>query len=95
LGYEGAGGAVYPITPDNSKTYVHDLELFGCKAAVLTNEFRYWLVGLRHGKPLAFTVACSTIFISFGVFFVANHLPSDLPSHVQGENKGYGKYFNP
>ena len=95
LGYDIAGGEVYPVTPDNSKMYAHDLELYGGKAAVLANEFRYWFVGLWHGRSLAFTVACITIFISFGVFFVANHLPSDLPSDDQDENSRRGKYFNP
>jgi hypothetical protein len=95
LGYESAGGTVYPITPDNSRMYVHDLELFGGKAAVLANDFRYWFVGLWHGKSLAFTVACIAILISVGVFFVANHLPSDLISNDQGESNRKGKYFNP
>ncbi|HUJ17958.1 MAG TPA: hypothetical protein VL197_08185 [Nitrospirota bacterium] len=95
LGYEVAGGDVYPVTPDNSKMYAHDLELYGGKAAVLANDFRYWFVGLWHGRSLAFTVASITILISFGVFFVANHLPSDLPSDVQEENNRRGKYFNP
>jgi hypothetical protein len=95
LGYEVAGGDVYPVTPDNSKMYAHDLELYGGKAAVLANDFRYWFVGLWHGRSLAFTVASITILISFGVFFVANHLPSDLPSAAQDENSRRGKYFNP
>jgi hypothetical protein len=91
LGYELIGGEAYPITPDNSKMYEHNLELFGGKAAVLANEFRYWFVGLWHGKSLAVTVACITIVVSLGVFFVANH----LPSKVHGENNRRGKYFNP
>ena len=95
LGYEVAGGDVYPVTPDNSKMYARDLELYGGKAAVLANEFRYWFVGLWHGRSLAFTIASLTIFISFGVFFVANHLPSDLLSDDPGENNRRGKYFNP
>jgi len=95
LGYEVVGGDVYPISPENSKMYVHDLELFGGKSAVLANEFRYWFVGLWHGKSLAFTVACIAIFLSFGAFFVANHISSDLISHVRGENNHRGKYFNP
>ncbi len=95
LGYEVVGGDMYPITPENSKMYVHDLELYGGKAAVLANEFRYWFVGLWHGKSLAFTVACIAIFTSFGFFFVANHLPSDLLSNARGENNRHEKYFKP
>ena len=56
---------------EDSKTYIHDLELYGGKANVLASEFMRWFGGLWHGKSLAFTVACITIFISFGFFFVA------------------------
>jgi len=86
LGYEIAGESVYPIMPENSKMYKHDLELYGGKAAVLADEFRRWFVGLWHGKSLAFTVAFISIFISFVIFFAANHLPPRLKSDVRSEN---------
>lgn len=86
LGYEIAGGYVYPIRPEDSKKYIHDMELYGGKMNVLANEFLRWFVGLWHGKSLAFTVACITIFISFGVFFVAHHLPPDLRSDTRDES---------
>jgi hypothetical protein len=75
LRYEIVGGYVYPIRPEDSKKYIHDLELYGGKANVLANEFIGWFVGLWHGKSLAFTVAFITIFISFGFFFFVKHLP--------------------
>ena len=65
---------------ENSKMYIHDLELYGGKANVLAEEFRNWFAGLWHGKSLSYTVACITLVISFGVFFVANHLPPDSKS---------------
>ena len=86
LGYEIAGESVYPIMPENSKMYKHDLELYGGKAAVLADEFRRWFVGLWHGKSLAFAVAFISIFISFVIFFAANHLPPRLKSDVRSEN---------
>jgi hypothetical protein len=86
LGYEIAGESVYPIMPENSKMYKHDLELYGGKAAVLADEFRRWFVGLWHGKSLAFTVAFISIFISFVIFFAANHLPPRLKADVRSEN---------
>jgi len=72
---------------EDSKTYIHDLELYGGKANVLANEFMRWFGGLWHGKSLAFTVACITIFISLGLSFVANHLLSDLKSDGRDKNK--------
>ena len=80
LGYEIVDGNAYPITPEDSKKYIHDLTLYGGKAAVLADEFSRWFVGLWHGKSLAFTVACITIFISLGFFFIARTSPSDLES---------------
>jgi hypothetical protein len=76
FGYEIVGGNAYLIAPENSKMYVHDLELYGGKANVLADEFMTWFVGLWHGKSLAFTVACITIFISLGFFFLARTAPS-------------------
>ncbi len=95
LGYEVVGGSAYPSAPENSKMYEHDLELYGGKAAVLTNEFRYWFVGLWHGRSLAFTIVCISFFISLGVFFAGTHLPSGLKSDARGENNRNGKYFKP
>jgi hypothetical protein len=73
-GYEVVGGFIYP-SAENSKKYVHDLQLYGGNAAMLADEFTHWFFGLWHGKSLAFTVACITIFISFALYFVATNLP--------------------
>ena len=89
VGYEIVGGNVYPTAPENSKIYVHDLELFGGKAAVLADEFSRWFAGLWHGKSLAFTVAFISIVISLGFFFVAYHSPPDV-SDVQDEKDREG-----
>jgi hypothetical protein len=90
LGYEEGGGAVYPIMPEDSKKYLRDLELYGGKANVIMDELRRAFMGLWHGKSLAFTVACISIFMSFGVFYVANHLPSRLKADVHSENNRDG-----
>ena len=86
LGYEVGDGSVYPVRPEDSKKYLRDMELYGGKANVLMDEFRRWFIGLWHGESLAFTVAGITIFISFGVFYVANHLPSSSQSDIRSEN---------
>jgi hypothetical protein len=86
LGYEIIGGAAYPISPEDSRTYRRDLELYGGKAAVVTDDFSRWFVGLWHGKSLAFIVAGISIFMSFVFFFAANRLPCRLKSDVHSEN---------
>ena len=76
LGYEvGNDGTIYPILPDDSKTYLRNLELYGGKFNVVTDKFRRWFVGLWHGKSLAYTVAFLAILISAIVFSVARQLP--------------------
>ena len=83
LGYEMSGGSVYPITPENSKMYKHNLDLYGGKAAVMADDFRRWFEGLWRGKTLALTVAIITIFVSLGIFLAANQLPPHSQSDVQ------------
>ena len=83
LGYEGEGGYVYPVSPRDSKTYVHDLELYGGKANVLADSFRNWLWGLWHGKTLAFTIAFCTAVLSLG-FFLAGRQASPQAGQAAG-----------
>jgi hypothetical protein len=80
LGYEAADGSVYPIMPEDSKRYMHDLEQYGGKANVLADEFRRWFVGLWQGKSLAFTIACLSIVLSLAGFYAASHLPPTAKS---------------
>jgi hypothetical protein len=66
---------------------------------VLADEFRRWFDGLWQGKSLAFTITFITIFISFGFFLVAYHLPPDLNSVQRSENDqnrtNWKKYIAP
>jgi hypothetical protein len=82
LGYEIIGGSAYPINPEDSRVYRRDLELFGGKAALITDDFSRWFIGLWHGKSLAFMIAGISIFISFGIFFAANRLSARLKPNI-------------
>ena len=82
LGYEDAGGSVYPILPEDSKQYLRGMELYGGTANVLADELRRWFAGLWHGQSLAFTVAFITILVSSGIFYIARGLPSRENSNV-------------
>jgi hypothetical protein len=90
LGYAEEGGSVYPINPEDSKQYLHDLELYGGKINVIVDEWRRALVGLFRGKSLAFTVAFITVFTSYGVFYIANDLLSRLKSDDLRKNNRDG-----
>ena len=76
-GYEAGSGYVYPVSPEDSKKYMHDLELYGGKANVLASELMQWFDGLWHGKSLAFTIMFISVLISSGFFLVAYRWSSD------------------
>jgi len=86
LGYEGADGTIYPIMPENSKLYRHNLEVYGGKFSVIMDDFSRWFVGLWQGKSLAVIIACTTIIISFGFFYAANYLTWPLKFAVHDES---------
>ena len=81
-GEAGDGGLGYE--PEDSKLYMHDLELYGGKANVLAAEVSRWFAGLWHGRTLAGTVACIAVVVSGVMFWVASHLPSDPRDHDDG-----------
>jgi len=90
VGYESVDGYAYPIAPENSRIYIHDMELLGGKSAVLANEFKLWFVGLWQGKSLAYSVAGISLAVFLAVVFVAQHSQFDAKSDLPGENNRTG-----
>jgi len=82
-----APGNPLGLEPEDSRQYLHDLELYGGKINVLVSEFMRWFGGLWHGKPLAFTVGCITLGMSAGVLLFANGLQVDLPVEVRDKGR--------
>ncbi|HLZ97127.1 MAG TPA: hypothetical protein VKP66_04220 [Steroidobacteraceae bacterium] len=76
-GYEVVNGVVYPVASPESKRYRHDLERYGGKMAILTDEFGNWFSRLWHGRSLAYTIGAISIALSGIIFLVANQLDSD------------------
>jgi hypothetical protein len=89
-GYESADGTIYPLMPENSKLYRHNLEVYGGKFSVIMDDFSRWFVGLWQGKSLAVIIAFTTIIISFGFFYAANYLAQRLKFEVHGQNNPDG-----
>jgi hypothetical protein len=56
---------------ENSKQYLHALELYGGKANVLAVKVTQWFNTLWHGTRLAYTVACATLLLAGAVWFAA------------------------
>jgi len=91
LGYETANGTRYPMMPEDSKMYRHDLELYGGKFNVMMDDFRRWFLGLWHGKSLAVIMGGTAIIISFGFFYAANYLPPGPESEAHNDNDYDGR----
>ncbi|HTS03880.1 MAG TPA: hypothetical protein VMN04_15260 [Thermoanaerobaculia bacterium] len=60
---------------EESKMYLHDLEVYGGRANVLASDFRHWFTGLWQGRNLAFTVAVLTVLAALAWRFFATPLP--------------------
>jgi len=90
LGYEQGNGTIYPMEPEDYKTYSRDMELYGGTANVLLDELRRWFDGLWHGKSLAFIVACTTILLSSGLFYAAKHMTPLLKTDGNSESNRDG-----
>lgn len=77
LGYEFVDGVAYPILAYESKSYRHDLERFGGKAAIMADDFNRWFSGLWIGKRLAYTLATLATGAALACFLTARRLPRD------------------
>jgi len=84
--YVLVNGVVYPVDLPHTKAYVHQLQHFGGKAAVLFDEFDRWFEGLWQGKSLAITVAWISVLVSLGIFLFAGYLPPERRPEVRAED---------
>jgi hypothetical protein len=61
---------------EHSKKYSRSLLVYGGEMAVLEDEICRWFTSIWHGKPLAYTIVCITIFLSCGFYLVGRNLHS-------------------
>jgi hypothetical protein len=71
----GVAGVIPEFSPDYSKSFRHDLELYGGSNNVLANQFMTWFDSLWHGQRLAFTVVAISVLVALGYVFFAVELP--------------------
>ena len=74
IGYESGDNSSYPISPEDSRADMRELERYGGKANVLAYEFRHFLSQLWLGKSAAIIVATFTVWLSFAIFYLADFL---------------------
>ena len=56
---------------EQSRAYIHALELYGGKANVLAVKVTKWFDSLWHGTRLAYTVACSSVLLAGALWLAA------------------------
>jgi hypothetical protein len=71
LAADDAPGSAALAEMHGSKPYVHQLERFGGKAAVLFDQFHRWFAGLWEGRQLGITVAWITLGLAAAILLVA------------------------
>ncbi len=81
-GNDSDNGLGYPGL-DDSRMYRHDLELYGGKFNLITDEFMRWFAGLWHGKTLAYTITWITAIASFGLFMAARHFSGSTDTRAE------------
>ncbi len=84
VGYDMVDGQAYAVSPGSSKRYIHDLEMYGGKAAVMADELNRWFAGLWQGTSLAYTIGIIAATASFGFFFVAARIEGDEDGQDDG-----------
>ena len=90
--YQSAGNDPYgALDFENSKLYRHNLEVYGGKFSVIMDDFSRWFFSLWQGKSLAVIIACTTIIVSLGFFYAANHWSQGSKPQSHSEKDYDGK----
>lgn len=63
--------------PYMSKSYRHNIRLYGGKMTLLANDLHYWFLSLWEGEQLAYTIGWGSVLISGGLFWISRHVHSD------------------
>lgn len=66
--------------PEDTKSYLREMEVYGGRANVLASEFREWFEGLWHGRTLAFTVAGLSLLLALAFLVATTPLPGPASS---------------
>ena len=60
-----------PPSPDDSRRYTHDVELYYGETGLLMDKWRRWWEEWTQGKPLAKVIAVASVVLASGLFYVA------------------------
>jgi hypothetical protein len=60
-----------PLSPEDSRRYTHDVQLYYGETGLLMDKWKRWLEEMTHGKGLAETLAVGSLGAAAGLFWVA------------------------
>jgi len=86
MGYEMVGGNLYPSGNERSKKYMHDVELYGGKAAVFADDINRCINGMWQGTALAYTLAMLTVMVSGSLFLAARFAQAETELHEHDDD---------
>jgi hypothetical protein len=58
-------------SPEDSRRYIHDVQVNYGQTGLLMDELTRWLKSLTHGKRLAWTIAVTSSALAGGLYFLA------------------------
>jgi len=70
-----------PLSPEDSRRYTHDVELYYGETGLLMDKWRRWWEEWTQGKPLAKVIAVASLILASGLFYAAANRsrPTGLP----------------
>jgi hypothetical protein len=70
-----------PLSPEDSRRYTHDMEMYYGQTGLLLDRWGRWWEEMTHGKPLAKTIAVTSLVVAGGAFYLATNrgTPNRLP----------------
>ena len=64
-------GNTGPLSPDDSRRYTHDVEMYYGQTGLLMDKWMRWLGGLTRGKSLAKIIGVVSLVVASWVFYTA------------------------
>ena len=69
---QGPGSSAQPLAPEDSRRYTHDVEMYYGETGILMDKWSRWWNELTHGKPLAETIAFSSLIVASGLLYATS-----------------------
>jgi hypothetical protein len=68
---QGSGTSAQPLSPEDSRRYTHDMEMYYGETGLLMDKWSRWWNELTHGKPLAETIAVASLVVASALLYAA------------------------